>query len=38
METIIFNIIFLCAVLAGVTAGFAIEMYKEHKRRKGNDD
>lgn len=37
METVvIFNIVFLCAVLAGFTAGFAIEMYKE--RKKKNDD
>ena len=37
METVvIFNIIFLCIVLAGFTAGFAIEMYKE--RKKENDD
>ena len=37
METVvIINIIFLCAVLAGFTAGFAIEMYKE--RNKKNDD
>ena len=36
METVvIFNIIFLCAALAGFTAGFAIEMYKEKKK---NDD
>lgn len=35
METVvIFNIVFLCAVLAGFTAGFAIEMYKEQKKRK----
>lgn len=35
METVvIFNIIFLCTVLAGFTAGFAIEMYKEQKKRK----
>lgn len=35
METVvIFNIIFLCAVLAGFTAGFAIEIYKEQKKRK----
>ena len=37
METVvIFNIIFLCTVLAGFTAGFAIEIYKE--RKKKNDD
>ena len=37
METVvIFNIIFLCIVLAGFTAGFAIEMYKELKKK--NDD
>lgn len=37
METVvIFNIIFLCAALAGFTAVFAIEMYKE--RKKKNDD
>lgn len=35
METVvIFNIIFLCAALAGFTAGFAIEMYKEKKKEK----
>ncbi len=35
METVvIFNIVFLCAVLAGFTAGFAIEIYKEQKKRK----
>ena len=33
---VICNIIFLCAVLAGFTAGFAIEMYKEKKKK--NDD
>ena len=31
---VVFNIIFLCAVLAGFTAGFAIELYKEQKKRK----
>lgn len=31
---VIFNIIFLCACLAGFTAGFAIEIYKEQKKRK----
>lgn len=37
METVVIcNIIFLCAVLAGFTAGFAIEMYKEKKNK--NDD
>ena len=37
METVvIINIIFLCAMLAGFTAGFAIEMYKERKNK--NDD